>query len=264
MNCRELSELLANGQPVTAEAEAHVKSCPSCGPMALALNQLGHFSDVRNAQLESISALIERRLVPVRPLPSNLVVWLIIAALFVCLSVVLTIPFGFQGLTALGLGQRVAYLGVVLAVASLLVHQAVLSFIPGSRRLLNDLAIIGASLGLLVLVVVNLFASFGDEQFVRHGIPCLRLGTACALITAVLGTALMRRGFASAPLKAGAIVGVLSAMVGVTVLALHCAQQNTLHIVVWHFGTILIGSIVGAAAGWTFSRYGTSSRVQRG
>ena len=264
MNCRELSELLANGQPLTGEAEAHIKNCSSCGPMALALDKLEHFGDVPDVELERISDLIRTGLVPVRPLPSNSILWLIVVASFACVAVTLTVPFGFQGVAALGPGQRVAYLGVVLVVAGLVVHQTLLSFIPGSRRLLSDAAVIGVSLALLVLVVVSLFASFNDGHFVRHGIPCIRLGTACAVITAVLGTALMRRGFASAPTKAGAMVGVLSAMVGVAVLALHCAQQNALHIVVWHFGTVVIGAVVGASAGWAFSRYGHSSRVQRG
>ena len=66
------------------------------------------------------------------------------------------------------------------------------------------------------------------------------------------GIALLAGGAARrylSPKLIGAAVGGLASLAGFTVLELNCPDVNVFHIVVWHWGVVLIGTASGALIG---------------
>ena len=99
---------------------------------------------------------------------------------------------------------------------------------------------------------------FSFNRFMESGIPCLEFGTVCAAIGGALGFLLIRKGFLTTPLQAAVLTGCFAGLAGVTALAFVCPQLNAPHILVWHFGTMAIGTAAGALIGqvveWRMAR----------
>jgi hypothetical protein len=62
---------------------------------------------------------------------------------------------------------------------------------------------------------------------------------------------LLRRGFAVNPVAAGLAGGALAGLCGVTMLELHCANFQALHILVWHTAVLPVVAAAGALVAWT-------------
>jgi hypothetical protein len=152
----------------------------------------------------------------------------------------------------------VVYYGSFLLLASLFAMDVVEQIIPGSRRRVKPgVLIAGAALFLVALAPV-LFENFTLGHFVKNGVPCLEFGTICAAVGGVLGFFLIRKGFLTSPLEAGVLMGCFAGLSGVTALGFVCPFLNAPHILVWHFGTMAIGTAAGALIGvvlqWRASR----------
>ncbi len=197
--------------------------------------------------LQSVTGSITSYLRPVRPLPSDASMISLCMALFVAFSVAIAAPFGFGGFQQLTPGERMLYYTVVLICAAGFSLVTVQEIIPGSRRRITPAFVVAGSILVLALVSAVLFPSFELGHFVELGIPCLRLGVACAAVSGALAVPLLRKGFASSPAKASTTIGCFAGLTGVAVLALHCPIKNSLHIVVWHLGAIAIGGLAGGA-----------------
>ena len=197
--------------------------------------------------LQSVTGSIASSLQPVRPLPSDASLISLCMALFVAFSVLVAALFGFGGFQHLTPGERTLYYSVILICAVAFSVVTVQEIIPGAQRRIAPAFVVTGSLLVLALVSVFLFPSFALGHFVRLGIPCLRLGVACAAVSGALAVPLLRKGFLSSPAKAGATIGCFAGLTGVAVLAFHCPIKDSLHIVVWHLGAMAIGGLVGAA-----------------
>jgi hypothetical protein len=165
------------------------------------------------------------------------------------------VPFGFGGFAKLSAASAAIEYSVVGLLALVLSGAAIEAMIPGSRRTLPPVVGVLAAILLLSVTASLLFPDFVLRDFVRQGIPCLRLGVLCAIPAAGLTWVMMRRGFVVDTLSAAVAGGALSGLLGVGVLALHCPILNASHIIAWHVGVIAVTSVVGALLGWVLARY---------
>jgi len=185
----------------------------------------------------------------VRPLPSNTAMMLACAGVFVALAVVLALLPGLDGFAKLSAVQAAIEYSLVLLLVLVLAGSVVERMIPGSRRTVPPA--VGVVLAILLLSVTAsvLFPDFATPDFVRQGMPCLRLGVLCAIPAGGLTGVMMRRGFVVEPVAAALAGGGLAGLLGVGVLALHCPIFNAAHIIAWHVGTIVVTSVFGALIG---------------
>jgi hypothetical protein len=79
----------------------------------------------------------------------------------------------------------------------------------------------------------------------------LRNGITFSIPSAFLFWLVLRRGAILFPKLIGAAAGGLAGLVGLGVLELNCSNLNVFHILVWHWGVVLIsagaGTLLGAA-----------------
>lgn len=190
---------------------------------------------------------------PVRPLPSNGTLTAAIVAVFAVLAIALAAPFGYHGFAKMSTAAVCVDYSAIALLAAVLAGIVISAMIPGSRRVLSSLAGAAAAALLLCTATLLLFPDFDMTRFVARGIPCLRLGTLCAIPGGLAVWALMRRGFVTDSMRAAMAGGALAGLLGIAVLALHCPIFTAPHIIVWHVGVIVVTSIAGALAGWIFS-----------
>jgi Negative regulator of sigma F len=209
-------------------------------------------------RLAEIRGLVTAELRPIRPLPSNPVLIGVALASFALISLLATMYGGHQALHVLSSAQVLVYFGSFLLLAILFAVAVLEQIIPGSkRRVKPGVLMAGAALFLIALAPV-LFENFGLAGFVEDGVPCLKFGTMFATVGGALGFFLIRKGFLTSPLEAGVLTGCFAGLSGVTALGFVCPVLNAPHILVWHFGTMAIGTAGGALIGlllqWRASR----------
>jgi hypothetical protein len=244
MNCDAVKEMLSRGQPLTELARHHIASCAGCRAMLEALTMPP--PDLAATQIYRIQSLITASVKTVQPLPSDIKLTSILMTMFVMFSLTAATPVGYHGFHVLDPYQRFAYYGVILLCGTWFSITAVQEMIPGSKHRTSSVAtIFGSTLSLALLVCV-LFHDFDLTRFIALGMPCLRLGVVCAALSAALFWLLLRKGFITSPFAAGAIIGSFAGLAGVAVLALHCPIENSAHILVWHFGAVMLAGIAGA------------------
>jgi len=78
---------------------------------------------------------------------------------------------------------------------------------------------------------------------------CIRNGLEYSIPTALLFWMLLRRGAILFPKLIGAAAGGFAGLIGLSVLEINCSNLNVYHILVWHWGVILITSLAGVALG---------------
>jgi hypothetical protein len=195
--------------------------------------------------IERLAAKFAAGAAPVKPLPSNIVLWAICLTTFVVLSFVIAVAVKLFAIQVLSGARMILYYGLVFLLAALFSRALVEQMIPGSVRLIRSslLGILGISA--LILLIIVMFRNLGAAHFVAHGVPCLRLGVISALLSGWVGWKLLARGYLVSPRETITLYGLFAGLVGIAVLALHCPILNSLHILVWHLGAMLIAGLVG-------------------
>jgi hypothetical protein len=56
---------------------------------------------------------------------------------------------------------------------------------------------------------------------------------------------LVRKGAILYPKLIGAMAGGLAGLIGLSVLEINCSNLNVFHVLVWHWGVVVIGSAAG-------------------
>jgi hypothetical protein len=208
-----------------------------------------------SARVAQIRKAFAESATPVPPLPSNTVIMLACVGVFTVLAVLFTTPLGFTGFLKLSAAARVVDYTIILLLAMVLAGGVVEQMIPGSRRVMQPGVSVLVAILLLSMIAAVQFPVFAMDNFVQHGIPCLRAGLLCAIPAGVLTWALMRRGFATDATSAGIAGGAFAGLLGVAVLALHCPIFNAAHIIVWHLGTVVVASLGGGLLSRAATRY---------
>jgi len=211
--------------------------------------------EVEPALLKRIADSINSSLRPVRPLPPTWVLTGGLALICAAVAVAAAARAGFYGIEKLGTWERVLIfttLGILVWAAA---KEFVSQLIPGSRQRLGVgalLMIVGAALlGVFALV----FRDYRTDHFISAGLACLLTGLLLAIPAALLSWLLLARGFAVNPIAAGLVGGALAGLCGVTMLELHCANFQALHVLVWHTAVVPLSAALGALVAWALSEH---------
>jgi hypothetical protein len=200
--------------------------------------------------LKQIAGSMQSSLRPVRPLPPT---WMLAAELTLICAAVATAAAartGFYGIEKLVLWERALIFSTLGMMAWMWGVELVSRLIPGSRQLLSAVALLSIGTAVLLGVFALVFRDYRTDHFISAGIACLLSGLLLAIPAALLSWLLLRRGFAVNSVAAGFMGGALAGLCGVTMLELHCANSQALHVLVWHTGVVPVSAAVGALAGW--------------
>ena len=248
MNCRQMDALLLSGGELPPEARKHLETCASCRTLAYAMGDNVAYN-LAPATLQRAQALIPAELSPVKPLARPQV----FAALFLLAAGAVAVGAawlkGFYGIRALSLAQGLVIFAVLASLLGLAAFALAGDMRPGARTV-RGLVIFGLAFGAMELVFLTLFSDYALGQFVQQGMACFKMGMSCAVATAALVWLAVRKGYLVAPVSAGATIGALSGLAGLTALELHCPLQLVPHVMVWHAGVLAASAALGAAAGW--------------
>jgi hypothetical protein len=246
MTCRDLDELLSSSAALNEEAQAHIASCATCRSLKMAMDRPA--TDLNRSALDRIRGSVLSGLVPVRPLASARV----FAALFICtfLAAALlgALKFGIYGWPALDVAQRISIFVLLVILAVLTAVTAARQMRPGAKRIGGGVLfmVIFAAIEAVFLV---LFHDYSLGRFVHWGTGCLRAGLLCAIPVALLIWFLVRRGYVLNPVSAGAAIGCMAGLAGLTALEIHCPILTIPHVAVWHAAVVAISAAAGALAG---------------
>lgn len=200
-------------------------------------------------QLKRIQARILENLKPVRPLAPSHFFLFACAIIFLCIVTIGATPFGMNGWGALSIVQRIAVFATLAASAVLLAISMIGQMAPGSKYALAPAAL---PIGILIALMIILASTFQPKQetaFVADGLPCMGNGLAFSIPAAFLFWLLVRRGAILYPNLIGPAAGGLGGLAGLCVLEISCSNLNVFHILVWHWGVVLISSVAGALLG---------------
>ncbi len=214
---------------------------------------------VEPAMLKHIAGSINSSLRPVRPLPPT---WLLTGGLaLICAAVAVAAAArtGFYGIEKLGPAERVlifSTLGILVWVAG---KEFVSQLIPGSSQRFSVGACLTIGSAALLGVFALVFRDYRTDHFISAGIACLLTGALLAIPAAFLSWLLLRRGFAANSVAAGLAGGGLAGLSGVTMLELHCANFQALHVLVWHTAVVPVSAAAGALVGWALRGHSTQT-----
>lgn len=80
---------------------------------------------------------------------------------------------------------------------------------------------------------------------IRHGAECFRVAGIASLLVFAMLVIWLRLGAPTAPDRAGLIAGVASGAFGIFAFSLHCADNDIVHIGLWHGAVVLAMAAVG-------------------
>lgn len=251
MKCRNLEELLAEGRPLTAQEEAHIRECEGCRLLVEAFNEPG--DPISSERVRGVIGKLPQ-LTPTVPLPSDQTLIFVTLAsflVFCLLAAAFVRMWGYFAMTPL---QRSIYYGLVTFVGLVFAMAAAQAAIPGAKVRVRSGRLAIASVIVLAVAVSALFPTFGFDRFVSRGVPCLRLGCICAALFALLATVLLKRGYVTNPGATSVLIGCFAGFSGVAVLSLHCQLLEAPHIIVWHFGAMAVSALGGLVIGRILQR----------
>lgn len=206
--------------------------------------------EVDPALLDRIARSIGSSMRPVRPLPAA---WVLTSGLIlICAAVALAgaARSGFYGIQKLSGVERALIFPMLGALIWLAASTSVSERIPGSRRRVSPGFLLGAGCLALLAIFAVLFHDYRTEHFVSQGIICLTTGLLYAIPAALGSWLLLRRGFAVNSIAAGLAVGTLAGLAGLSMLELHCANFETLHIMLWHTAVLPLSAAAGRLLAW--------------
>jgi hypothetical protein len=251
VRCRDIDNVLSSdcGDSVPPEAAKHIAECDSCRTLMRFLDEIGKTSLPSEDQLNRIQTGIVENLQPVRPFPSSGVFLFAFVIIFLCVVAVGVRNLGIGGWGALGVEQRMAVFMTLAVSALLLAGSIVRQMVPGSKHLLPPSPLPIAVLSILMLVIAASFRAHEESAFVANGMVCMTNGLTYSIPAGFLFWLLSRRGAMLYPKLVGAAAGGLAGLVGLSVLEVNCTNLNVFHILVWHWGVVLVSSLAGALTG---------------
>ncbi len=252
MTCRDIDDLMSSapGNPVhTPDTVEHLVSCEKCRTLISVLHEGGKLAAPPEGQIKRIQARIVETLKPVRPLAPSRFFLFACAIIFLCIVAIGATPFGMNGWGALSTMQRIAVFTTLAASAVLLAISMIGQMVPGSKYAFAPTALPIGILTALTIVLAATFRPHAEPDFVADGLTCMRNGLTYSIPAALLFWLLVRRGAILYPKLIGAAAGGLGGLAGLSVLEINCSNMNVFHILVWHWGVVLISSAAGALLG---------------
>lgn len=103
--------------------------------------------------------------------------------------------------------------------------------------------------GLLPLAGLIVGIGRGEEmlstEVMHHGAECLAGGSIASLLVFAMLVLWLRRGAPTSPERAGLVAGVAAGAFGIFAASLHCADNDIVHIGIWHSAVVLVTGLVG-------------------
>ncbi|SHN58541.1 NrsF family protein [Erythrobacter sanguineus] len=85
----------------------------------------------------------------------------------------------------------------------------------------------------------------GDS--LTHGLECLIIGGGASLLVFAILVGWLRKGAPTSPDRAGLLTGVAAGSLGIFAFSLHCADNDIVHIGLWHSAVLLLMAGLGRA-----------------
>jgi hypothetical protein len=252
VTCRDIDELMSiapRNRMLAPEAFEHLCECGNCRALVSALWESLERTSLTVTNLGRIEARIVENLKPVRPLAPARLFLFACAIIFLCAVAVGAAPFRMNGWGALSLVQRAGVFATVTASAVMLAVSMVGQMVPGDRYAFAPAALPIMILAVLPIVLGAEFQPRAETTFVANGFVCIKNGLTYSIPAMFLFLLLVRRGAMLDPTIIGATVGALAGLTGLTVLEINCSNLNLFHILVWHWGMVLISTAAGALLG---------------
>jgi hypothetical protein len=252
MTCREMDSVISarsSDSLLPPEAAEHVIRCERCRRLVRLLDAIRELPEPSNSQLKRIQVGMVENLKPVRHLPPSGFFLLTFALIFLSVVTAGVLMLGMNGWGVLSMGQKIAVFATLAASAVLLALSMVRQMVPGSKHSLSPTTLPIAILVALMLVMVAVFRSEEESAFVANGLMCMRNGLAYSIPTALLFWMVLRRGAILFPKLVGAAAGGFAGLIGLSVIEINCPNLNGYHILVWHWGVVMISSLTGAILG---------------
>lgn len=261
MQCDDLDRLRADNpqsQPKDwpLAAKEHLATCDRCAQLDTFLNQ---------PQQVDFSAALQRKIedgiIPdlhnVAPIPSTLRVTVSLAVVALAMIAASNYHLGVAGWQARAAWAFATNAGILAIAFALLAGNVSHAMSPGSSRQ-STLSLFSPY---LVLPVIALFASntvmysYREMmEFAPLAFHCWKIGVTVAAVCAPLFWLALRRGFVLNFIAEGAAVGLMSGLVGVTVLEIFCPLLERAHITAGHVGAAITATLVGAIIGGVLGR----------
>jgi hypothetical protein len=252
MTCRDMDGIMSShsgNSLLPPEAAEHIVGCERCRCLVRLLHETSEIPTPSESHLKRIQKGILENLRPVRPLPPSRIFLFSFALIFLSVVAVGAMRLGMNGWSVLSMEQKIAVFATLAASAVLLALSMVRQMVPGSKHAVSPTTLPIAILLVLILVIAAVFRSEEESAFVTTGLMCMRNGLAYSIPTAFLFWMLLRRGAILYPRLIGAAAGGFAGLIGLSVLEINCPNLNEYHILVWHWGVILITALAGVALG---------------
>ena len=108
-----------------------------------------------------------------------------------------------------------------------------------------------AMVALLPVAAMTVSLTGGSEMLSRksvaHGLECLMVGGGASLLVFGILIVWLRKGAPTAPDRAGLLTGVAAGSLGIFAFSLHCADNDIVHIGLWHSAVVLLMAGLGRA-----------------
>jgi hypothetical protein len=271
MNCDDLNLALIDEcavSPLPLDAQEHLNSCRRCQELVIALTVPIPADQPSRCDLSQIERRLVADLRAVRPVLSTRYLFVAFGAIFVSAVSLNVHRLGAFGVAAMSPLQASIILGALTISTWLMIYSLVHQMVPGSRhRVSPELLPIAITISLMVMIAV-LFRFQHERDFWAGARACLMTGTPIGFVTAVPFWLVLRRGAVLSPIVMGAGTGLLSGLVGMTTLEIHCPNLDGWHILISHLGVPVLCSIAGLALGVAaetaerHSANGTKGRAQ--
>lgn len=252
MTCRDMDDVISSrsGKSVLGSRPSeHLVHCERCRSLTCLLDVSGDGFRPSKNQLMRIQADIAASLEPVQPLPPSRVFLFACAIIVLSLFTVGALLGGINGWSALNMAQRIVIFATLGVGAVLQASSMVRQMVPGSKHVIAPAALPIAILAALMLMIAATFRSQQESAFIAGGLMCMKNGLTYSIPAAFLLWLILRRGAILSPKLIGAAGGGLAGLIGLSVLEVNCPNLNVFHILVWHGGVALIGSLGGVLVG---------------
>lgn len=106
-----------------------------------------------------------------------------------------------------------------------------------------------AMVALLPVAAMIVSVSSGSDILSReslvHGLECLMVGGGALVLVFAILVSWLRKGAPTAPDRAGLLTGVAAGSLGIFAFSLHCADNDIVHIGLWHSAVVLLMAGLG-------------------
>jgi len=252
VTCREMDDVISSCSGDSAlppRPAKHLIHCEHCRGLTRLLDKADEGSRPSEKVLQRIQAGILEDLKPVRPLAPSHILLFACAIIFLSVVAVGGRLLGMNGWGALTFAQRAVMFFTLATSAIFLANSMIRQMAPGSRDILAPAVLLVLILVLLLMVIAATFRSQHESAFLANGVMCLKNGLSYSMPAGLLFWLILRRGAMLYPKIIGAGAGGLAGLAGLSALEFNCPNLNVFHILVWHAGVVIMGSLGGTLLG---------------